>query len=741
MPESIIVRYRAEGIPELSAAFDTIEKRIVKLTAAAQAGSSTRSRVAKTEASEFVAAKTAEEKAAVAAETAHTKAVEREAKRRQGIVDTSAKWAGRLAEQQANEEIAAAKKATRALEVEADRRNRIRDVSAKMAGRIAEQEANAEISARERVSRSVGSSVVHGTGRVLGGIASMGGMAVGALGAFSVADAVRDRLSAERLASKIVNQATVNGIAALGANRGNIIDQAQAIAIQTGMSKADILQGTSTYMANARSSDFAGAMGNMDFFAKMSKVTGADIGLIAQGAGKLQSQNPALDPKAMQSLLLHADAMSKMGTMSFEQAIESFGKVGSTRTSFRGDVGQNQAQLLGLAQIAGSGGNADEVGTFISALAGETHQANKKWRKRTGHDLVHVDATTGQMGTPEEMVEQVLRGTGGNIDKIRELYGRRGTVLFGELAGSFQSASASAGGGARGLEAGIAAVKGNIGSVVGAAETPAQLQAEFAQTMSSSAEKFSTAIETVRGLVEKKLVPYIDQLANALGDPKVTANIGSLVDALGWLANFFVKNPFSGIGALVLGAILKDLVAARIGTVVAAEIKSLMGGGSFGAGGKGTGVLGVLGAVGVVAAATGAALSEKGSEDDAATAGLRALFTKPTSEKDRQAKIQGLRSALAEGGSQNINSAGNVAADFALPAARIANAIGGVVGASDITGAEEASARRERIKIEQRYTDELVKQLDRLMKAGGGPLAPNVGLSSPDHPSRDPGHA
>jgi hypothetical protein len=242
-------------------------------------------------------------------------------------------------------------------------------------------------------------------------------------------------------------------------------------------------------------------------------------------------------------------------------------------------------------------------------------------------------------------------------------------------------------------------------------------------------------------LVEKKLVPYIDQLANALGDPEVTANIGSLVDALGWLANFFVKNPFSGIGALVLGAILKDLVAARIGTVVAAEIKSLMGGGSFGAGGKGTGVLGVLGAVGVAAAATGAAFSEKGSETDAATAGLRALFTKPTSEKDRQAKIQGLRSALAEGGSQNINSAGNVAADVALPAARIVNAIGGLFGASDITGAEEASARRERIKIEQRYTDELVKQLDRLMKAGGGPLAPNVGLSSPDHPSRDPGHA
>jgi hypothetical protein len=322
-----------------------------------------------------------------------------------------------------------------------------------MAGRQAEREANAEIQARKHIGTSVGGAALHGAGRVIGGIASIGGMAMGALGAFGLADAVRDRLSSERLASKIVNQSTIGGVAAPGATRANILDQAAAIGVQTGMSKEEILGGTSAYMANARSSDFTGAVGNMGFFAKMAKVTGADINSIASGAGKLQSQNADLGPKEMQSLLMHADAMSKTGTMSFEQAIESFGKVGSTRTSYRGDTGKNQAQLLGLAQIAGSGGNADEVGTFISALAGETHQANKKWKKKTGHNLVDID-NAGQMASPVEVVEQVLRGTGGNIDKIKDLYGRRGSVLFGEVAGSFQRASAEAGGGAKGLEAG-----------------------------------------------------------------------------------------------------------------------------------------------------------------------------------------------------------------------------------------------------------------------------------------------
>lgn len=643
--------------------------------------------------------------------------------------------AGRLAEQQAKAEERAAEEGTRALEREMRARERIRDRSASMAGRYAEREANAEIQARKHIGSQVGGAALHGAGRVIGGIASIGGMAMGALGAFGLADAVKDRLSSERLASKIVNQSTIGGVAAPGADRGNILDQAAAVAVKTGMSKEQILGGTSAYMANARSSDFKGAMGNMDFFAKMAKVTGADINSIASGAGKLQSQNANLGPKEMQSLLMHADAMSKTGTMSFEQAIESFGKVGSTRTSYRGDTGKNQAQLLGLAQIAGSGGNADEVGTFISALAGETHQANKKWKKKTGHNLVDIDGA-GQMASPVEVVEQVLRGTGGNIDKVKDLYGRRGSVLFGEVAGSFQAASAAAGGGAKGLEAGIAAVKANIAGVTGAAESPEDLEKEFAQTMSSSAEKFSVAVETIREKVEAKLVPFLDLLADKLGDPKLMANVDGLIEAVSTIADFFAKNPFTGIGALVLASISKSLADAMIGEAVKQVLVRVAAGESVGGALKTSGAGGALSLLGGAAmgvVGVGSAFLTQSTDKADSEARVKSLLGGAASPAEAASKISAIQQALATS-KKALADPATMMATAGLPLNKTINAVGGLFGKSDVTGAEAAVARSEEAKAIQRHTAELEKAMAAYTKVlNAGSSAGSI--ASADHPA------
>ena len=65
----------------------------------------------------------------------------------------------------------------------------------------------------------------------------MAGMAAGALGAFAVADAVRDRFAAEKSAAQIVNAVTSGGVTPQGANVKNILSRAGAVGIKTGMSK------------------------------------------------------------------------------------------------------------------------------------------------------------------------------------------------------------------------------------------------------------------------------------------------------------------------------------------------------------------------------------------------------------------------------------------------------------------------------------------------------------------------
>jgi hypothetical protein len=262
------------------------------------------------------------------------------------------------------------------------------------------------------------------------------------------------------------------------------------------------------------------------------------------------------------------------------------------------------------------------------------------------------------------------------------------------------------------------------------------MEKEFAQTMSSSAEKFSVAVETIREKLEGKLAPFLDRLADKLSDPKLMNSVDGIIDAAGKLADFFLNHPFAGLGAVVALSITESIASAAIGGAVKEALLAVLAGKSVpGAASAVGGALGMVGAAGVgvaiAATATAAAFGEKSDEGDAATAKLRGLMGKPTSDADRIAKIAALNDAIAEGKSENLNSAGNVAKDVLLPMDRVANAVGSVFGVKDATGAEEASARRERIKIEQRYTEELQAQLLKLQATGS--------IASTDHPalSRD----
>jgi hypothetical protein len=739
MPENIIIRYRAEGVPELSSAFDTIEKRIAKLTAAASAGAAQRTRATKAEVSEFVASKTVEQKAADNAENEHTKSAEREAKRRASIVDNSAKYAGRLAAQQVKEEAKAEEQATASLEKEARARDRIRDRSAAMAGRYAEQQANAEIAAHRRVGTMIGGAVNRGASRVLGGIASLGGMAVGALGAFSVADAVRGRYKAEESAAQIVNAVTAGGVSPQGANVASIIDKAGGVAVKTGMSKSDIVEGTLAYTRSARGGDFTGAMGNMEFLAKLSKTTGTSISELGGAAGKLQSQNPELDSKGMQQLLLNAYEMSKSGSVSLGDAVSQIGTLASTRGFYQGDVATNQRKLMALGQIAASGGATGDIGTYIKDVSIEvaakrTHTAKQVGLGSRGVEAlgVHFDKY-GAMESPEQMIGAIFKATGGDMSKIHGIVGNRGLPLFTELQKSFQTA----GGG----DAGVAAVQKQIASVANATMSPEQLDAQFAQVMSTSAEKFDVAIEKIRGAIEEKAVPILDALVEKLGDPALMKNMDGVIDAFGALAEFLVANPFSAIGTIVLASITESIAKATIGEAVKQVMVRVAAGESVGGAMRTSGAGGALSvvggaAMGVVGVAS-AYLTQHADRFDS-EARVKGLLSGAASPAEAAGKIAAIRQALATS-KDALADPFVVAASAGLPLNKTINAVGSLFGKQDITGAEAAVARSEEAKAIQRHTAELEKAMAAYTKVlNAGAAGTIASISDPNHPNRSP---
>lgn len=593
MIEPIILRFATAGMPEVNSAFARIGAQAKKfeesMVATSEKGSRARAGVADKEARERIKVAQRADKEVEKAQRAATQEQEREAKRRADIVRRTSEMAGRDAVKAAREE-------AREIERIEEQKMRVRIRSSEMAGQAAARAAAESMRANEKAALQVTKYGKTWAGRI-GSAASVLGATAGLGGAFAAAGAIRGEMSDERKAALLVNQVTTGARPPAGADVKSILGQAGAVSKDTGTDRGDVVEAALTYAQNARRGDFKGAMGNMGFFAKMSKVTGVDMSELAGAAGTLQSQNADLGPEQMQQMLLNAYSQSKQGSMSLADAVKTMGVTGSTRSSFSGDVTENQRQLLGFAQIAKSGGDAGEAGTFVKDIALEAEKANKKFRKEKGSDLFKTDQY-GRIASPESLVADVFKNTKGNIQEINSLFGARGGAMFRELENSYVGGA----GKSNDVNAGVAAVVANMREVTGSTMSASDLDSQFQQTMSQPAEKFGSAMNQIEESLKEHLAPALETFAAKLSDPKVMSTIDTLITGVGKLADYFLQNPLAGIGQIVALAVTKDIASAAIGQGIKSLLTSILNGASGGAGG-----LGALGKVGAgLAIAAGA---------------------------------------------------------------------------------------------------------------------------------------
>ncbi len=162
----------------------------------------------------------------------------------------------------------------------------------------------------------------------------------------------------------------------------------------------------------------------------------------------------------------------------------------------------------------------------------------------------------------------------------------------------------------------MAAVTQTMAGVTGATMTAESLDKQNAIIDSTDAQKLQGAITSIENSLTTSLAPALSKFADTIQAHQ--GDIDAFVRGVGEAAEFFLGHPFAGIGAVVLGGIVKDIAAAQIGASVASAIAAAVGG-SGGVGGAlgravgegagpaaGVGAGAVLGA-GVVGGAVGVA--------------------------------------------------------------------------------------------------------------------------------------
>lgn len=575
--EPVIIQFTTAGVSQVEAAFRTVEQTVVRMernsTQVSERSARTRVKTAEQEAKERARADAKLQKDKERLEKQHSREVERESKRRDAIVRRSSEMAGRYAQQEANAEARRQAEQTRTVEREAERRMRLQIRSSEMAGRFAAKQAAEDLRRQEASAsvwgqrgRRVGGIVTNSAGRTLSGMASLVGAGLGIGGGMMLADAARGEMSAHRSAQLIVNAVTTGGNAPPGATVDAILGKASQVGRANGLSKDEVAQAGLAYARSATGGDFAGVMGNMDFFAKVHNVTGADMAELASSAGMLQSQNPKLggaNNGAMQQLLLDVIQQTHMGSLSMPEVAKMAGVIGSGRGSFAGDQGQNQRKLLALAQLVAPETNPEEAGVMVKDFATE----GQKHFDKLGALGVKFNKR-GQMESIEQAIDAVLTGSRGNQGTILKAFGSdRGAKLFAHLAPIYNDA----GGGKAGLEK----VHEAVSAVTGATMSSADLDKRNAETLADPANKIKLVFNQISDEIGNALEPRLKHFADDTL-PKLIPRFEAVIDAAASFAAWFADNPIKGVGAVVLTAIAKDLANAGIAAAAEAGVAVIM---------------------------------------------------------------------------------------------------------------------------------------------------------------------
>lgn len=618
MIDPVVVMFAAHGVGDVTRSIATVSEQLARFeakhTGTARRGKEERVRVAKEEARDVGGtAKT------IAADFDKLERYKLDVRRR------SSTMAGQYAAQQAREEIREHERASKEI--------------IRIADRTAQQRARILTSGVRNVGRSARAAM------------TLAGATMGIGGGLFLADAARRELSDEKTAQQIMNIVTVGngGARPAGASIKAILGRAGQVAGETGISRDVIAQSAFTYAANARGGNYEGMMENMGFFAKLANVTGGDINEIASGAATLQGQNADLsDPKKMREMMSTIYSQSGKGGTSFKNIVGQIGNITSARGYFSGDEGEAQKKLLGLAQIAVTGGAAGDVGTYIRSMATQAGAHRHRKGKTAGLEDMGVKFNKeGQIEDATQMVGKVFESTGGDLSKIHEIFAKRGMEVFTELHKTFDAA----GGGKKGAAAAVAAMNDVINAPA------ADIDKMAAETMQTPGAKISAAIEKIRNSLEEKLAPGLERFASYISKPEVEQGIENFISEVTKAATWMTEH----IGPTLALAITASIGKAAIGEVIAMLLKKSFGGASGGGGipgvpgvpgtpgGKGLqigGAAGVLGAVAAAPAILYAAYS-------ATTAGMSAI----DDHFDATAKTQGdnaLKGAL--GAASDINA-------------------------------------------------------------------------------------
>lgn len=383
-------------------------------------------------------------------------------------------------------------------------------------------------------------------------------------GGFSTDQSVGERLSFEHKAALVANKLPGGGTAAA---TKEAMDRSSALSAKYGFDRGDIIDAAGTYFDKKGPSSMAeyrSGFKDVEFFAKMAKARGANLKDVANTAGLLKTQDPTLTTEDIEKILLQSGVQGKAGAIDFPELASSIPAITKTASNYAGSRKDNTIKLLGAAQVLRGNGSVAEGATALSNVSEDLLSHREEMEAYLGHSITDRDGHL--TGGVDEVISKIFEETGGDHTKIMKLesgkgvIGRRAIRAFegrtsdeffkakhgyeDEHKGEFDSKTMEK----NANHAGANAVRQVFKDATGdgdMAKMRAELDKDFANVMSTSAEKFEGAVRQLKEHVGDRLVPTLLKLIPVL--EKLIPALDAFLDSLG---NFFGVAPKASADSL-----------------------------------------------------------------------------------------------------------------------------------------------------------------------------------------------
>jgi hypothetical protein len=396
---------------------------------------------------------------------------------------------------------------------------------------------------------------------------------------------------AATLAQKAYGTAGTEGQTRKSLQRG-IIEQARTLGVSTGLGTEGITTALDQFVAISGNLPTAQAMA--PFMADIADATGADITDVGRTGGQVAQAliaTKGLDPSnaedaakiisETESILAAMAGQAKVGSIEFAELATQMGKLISSTSRFEGETSQLTATMGAMAQLAIAGGasSAEEAMTSVKRFSDDLVQNSERWDKAQRAAGVSegervrffTDESRTKLRDPAEILEEMLRATGGDLVKLKSVFGIRSMKAFEPFIQTKD--------GDIDIEGAMRKLQGFRAQTMGSRE----IRESAAFQRQTTSKRFEIAVAEFNNAVGSELMPVVADMI-----PVFTSMIPAVAEAAKWLGTFakvLATDPLGTIFSLMAAKIGADIATAGIGEAIKMAMLKQVAIGSVPAGG------------------------------------------------------------------------------------------------------------------------------------------------------------